>query len=136
MDAIPIQRLFARFHLALYQRTGGRLGRRLSGATSLVLTTTGRKTGQPRSTVLVYARRGDELVVVASNYGGERPPAWLLNIRDQPAVEVLAGPPPPPERSRPVTRPTPSSGRWSTPTTTTATTVTSARRRGGSRWWS
>ena len=41
--------------------------------------------------MLVYARRGDDLVVVASNYGGDRDPAWLLNIRERPRVEVLVG---------------------------------------------
>lgn len=92
MDTIALQRAFARFHLGVYQRTAGRLGRRLAGNTALVLTTVGRRTGERRSTVLAYAPHGDELVVVASNYGGDRPPAWLLNLRAQPRVEVLVGP--------------------------------------------
>jgi deazaflavin-dependent oxidoreductase (nitroreductase family) len=91
MDSVSFQRAFARLHVALYQRSGGRVGRRLAGAPALVLTTIGRKSGQARATVLVYAVHGDDLVVVASNYGGDRPPAWLLNIRDQPRVSVLAG---------------------------------------------
>jgi deazaflavin-dependent oxidoreductase (nitroreductase family) len=67
------------------------LGPKLTGVTSLVLTTTGRRTGQPRSLVLVSAPHGRDLVVVASNYGGDRPPAWLLNLREQPRVQVLSG---------------------------------------------
>ena len=91
MDTVRFQRWFSRFHLGVYQRTGGRLGDGLSGNPALVLTTAGRRTGERRSTVLVYARRGDDLVVVASNYGGDRDPAWLLNIRAQPRVEVMVG---------------------------------------------
>lgn len=92
MDTVALQRAFARFHRAVYVRTGGRIGRRLAGNTALILTTVGRRTGERRSTVLAYAQRGRDCVVVASNYGGDRPPAWLLNLRDQPTVEVLVGP--------------------------------------------
>jgi deazaflavin-dependent oxidoreductase (nitroreductase family) len=91
MTSVAFQRWFARFHLGVYQRTGGRLGDGLSGNPSLVLTTVGRRSGERRRTVLVYARHGDDLVVVASNYGGDKPPAWLLNLREQPRVEVLVG---------------------------------------------
>jgi F420H(2)-dependent quinone reductase len=89
MHVVPLERAFARFHLWLYRATGGRLGPKLTGVSSLVLTTTGRKSGQPRSTVLVGAPRGADRVVVASNYGGDRPPAWLLNLREQPRARVL-----------------------------------------------
>ena len=89
MDTRLLQRAFSRFHLAVYLNSGGQFGHGLSGTSSLVLTTTGRRTGRPRRTVLVYARQGDDMVVVASNYGGDRPPAWLLNIRTQARVEVL-----------------------------------------------
>ena len=91
MDSVPLQRAFARLQLALYQGTGGRLGPKLTGVTALVLTTTGRRSGVARRLVLVYARHGDDLVVVASNYGGDRPPAWLLNLRAQPRVHVRVG---------------------------------------------
>lgn len=91
MDTVPLQRAFARFHRAVYVRTGGRIGRRLAGNTALILTTVGRRSGVRRSTVLAYAQRGGDCVVVASNYGGDQPPAWLLNLRARPAVEVLVG---------------------------------------------
>jgi F420H(2)-dependent quinone reductase len=91
MRSVSLQRWFARFHVGVYEGTGGRVGHGLSGNTSLVLTTIGRRSGERRRTVLVYARHGEDLVVVASNYGGDRDPAWLLNMRDQPRVEVLVG---------------------------------------------
>lgn len=91
MDTVSLQRAFARFHLGVYTRTGGRLGRRLAGNRTLVLTTVGRRSGERRPIVLAYGERGEDLVVVASNYGGDRPPAWLLNIREQPRVAVLVG---------------------------------------------
>jgi deazaflavin-dependent oxidoreductase (nitroreductase family) len=56
-----------------------------------VLTTTGRKSGLARTSVLVYADDGDHRVVVASNGGDDRPPAWLLNVQAHPAVHVQVG---------------------------------------------
>lgn len=91
MNTVRFERWFAQFHLAVYRRTGGRIGRRLAGNTALVLTTVGRRSGERRRAVLAYAKRGEDLVVVASNYGGDRPPAWLLNIREEPHVDVLVG---------------------------------------------
>lgn len=91
MNAAAFQRAFIRFHQAVYERSGGRIGRRLMVVPSLLLTTTGRRTGQPRTAVLVYAPDGDEVVVVASNDGQDRPPAWLLNIGADPRVVVRIG---------------------------------------------
>lgn len=81
-------RAFLRFHAWLYLRTGGRLGHRLVGVPSLVLRTTGRRTGARREAVLVYARDGAGYVVVASNGGADRPPGWLGNVRAEPRVEI------------------------------------------------
>jgi deazaflavin-dependent oxidoreductase (nitroreductase family) len=55
--------------------------RRFRGADLLLLTTTGRKTGQPRTTPLLYLREGDHWVVVASNAGADWEPGWWLNLR-------------------------------------------------------
>ncbi len=82
------QRTYLRAHAALYERTGGRIGHRLAGVPSLMLRTTGRVSGQPRVAVLIHARDGSDVVLVASNHGLEREPAWLLNIRANPAVGV------------------------------------------------
>jgi deazaflavin-dependent oxidoreductase (nitroreductase family) len=59
---------------------------------TLFLHTVGRRSGQPRATALFYLRDGSNLVVVASNAGGHSDPAWWLNLRDRPEVEVeIAG---------------------------------------------
>ncbi len=81
-------RAYLRVHAAVYQRTGGLIGHRLAGVPSLMLRTTGRVSGQPRVAVLIYARDESGFVLVASNHGLDREPAWLLNIRSDPAVGV------------------------------------------------
>lgn len=78
-------------HAAIYERTDGRLGHRLLGVPTILLRTTGRKTGQERTSALVYARDGEDFLVVASNGGADRPPAWLLNLEAQPEVSFQLG---------------------------------------------
>ncbi|HWJ80899.1 MAG TPA: nitroreductase family deazaflavin-dependent oxidoreductase [Nocardioides sp.] len=80
-----------RWHAAIYERTNGWLGHRLFGVPAILLRTKGRKSGIERTCALVYARDGDDLLVVASNHGGERPPAWLLNLEADPEVSVQLG---------------------------------------------
>jgi deazaflavin-dependent oxidoreductase (nitroreductase family) len=80
-----------RIHEAIYVRSGGAIGHRLLGVPTLLLHTTGRRSGQPRVNGLVYARDGERWIVVPSNGGSDRPPGWLHNIKAQPAVEVQVG---------------------------------------------
>ena len=80
-----------RIHAALYQRTDGRLGHRMLGVPTLMLRTTGRRSGATRTNSLVYAQDGDGYLVVASNGGADRPPAWLHNLRAKPDVEIQIG---------------------------------------------
>jgi F420H(2)-dependent quinone reductase len=61
------------------------------GVPTLLLRTTGRRSGATRTNGLVYARDGDEYLVVASNGGADRPPAWLHNVRANPDVELQIG---------------------------------------------
>jgi deazaflavin-dependent oxidoreductase (nitroreductase family) len=75
----------------LYQQSGGRFGHRLGGVPTLLMTTTGRRTGQPRTAALTYARDGNDYLVVASIGGEDQPPAWLHNVRAQPLVELQVG---------------------------------------------
>jgi F420H(2)-dependent quinone reductase len=56
----------------------------------LALTTTGRKSGRPRTTALGYLREGEGFAVVASNSGLDRPPAWWMNLQANPEAEVNA----------------------------------------------
>jgi deazaflavin-dependent oxidoreductase (nitroreductase family) len=83
---------FGKLHRRVYA-WNGRLGRRFAWIPCLVLTTTGRKSGRARDSVLVYAddRDGGGRVVVASNGGADRPPGWLWNVRADPAVRVQVG---------------------------------------------
>jgi F420H(2)-dependent quinone reductase len=80
-----------RIHEELYKRTDGRLGHRMIGVPTLLLRTTGRRSGAVRTNALVYAQDGDDYLVVASNGGADRSPAWLYNLRAQPDVEVQIG---------------------------------------------
>ena len=54
----------------------------------LLLTTTGRRSGEPRTTPLIYGRSGDDYLIVASNGGSPEPPGWYQNLSEQPEVEV------------------------------------------------
>ena len=80
-----------RLHEQLDQRTDGRIGHRMIGVPTLLLRTTGRRSGATRTNGLVYARDGDDHLVVASNGGADRPPAWLHNLRANPGVEIQVG---------------------------------------------
>lgn len=76
-------------HRGLITATRGRLGWRAARMPVLELTTTGRKTGRPRSVMLTSPiRDGSSLVIVASRGGDDDHPAWFLNLRDNPEVEV------------------------------------------------
>jgi F420H(2)-dependent quinone reductase len=83
-------------HALIYEHTNGLIGHRLLGVPCLMLRTTGRKTGQTRTNSLVYAKDGDRYLVVASKGGDPKAPAWLLNLRAQPEVQVQVG------RTRPI----------------------------------
>jgi deazaflavin-dependent oxidoreductase (nitroreductase family) len=82
-------------HRGLLKISGGRLGSSAGGMPVLELTTKGRKSGQPRAVMLTSpVQEGDTYVVVASRGGDDQHPAWFLNLRDDPDVEVaLAGKP-------------------------------------------
>ena len=76
-------------HRILLKVSGGRLGWTAMDMPVLELTTTGRKSGQPRSVMLTSPlQEGEALIVVASRGGHDHPPAWFLNLRDNPDVEV------------------------------------------------
>lgn len=86
-----VVKLFTGAHTALYRRSGGRFGRSMGDFEVCLLTTVGRRSGQPRTTPLAGFRFGPGLVVVASNGGSERPPAWYLNLVADPSVQVQVG---------------------------------------------
>jgi deazaflavin-dependent oxidoreductase (nitroreductase family) len=80
--------LFGQEHVKRYRETDGDEGHEWQGATVLILTTTGRRSGQPRSTPLIYGRDGDAYLVVASKGGAPEHPAWYLNLKTDPEVQV------------------------------------------------
>ena len=80
--------LFGQEHVRRYQQTDGAEGHDWQGTTVLILTTTGRRSGEARSTPLIYGKRGDDPVVVASKGGAEEHPAWYLNLTEEPEVTV------------------------------------------------
>src|SRR5580765_6356853 len=69
-----------RVHAWLYHLTGGTIGHRAGGLRNLLLTTTGRRSGERRTVPLTYMADGDRYVLVASNGGADRHPAWWLNL--------------------------------------------------------
>jgi deazaflavin-dependent oxidoreductase (nitroreductase family) len=76
-------------HRVLLKVSGNRFGASFGGMPSLELTTIGRKSGQPRAVMLTSPlQQGDTYVVVASRGGDDFHPAWFLNLRDNPDVEV------------------------------------------------
>lgn len=67
------------------------MGGRLLGMPVLLLTTTGRRSGRPQTRALTYFTEGQNVVVIASNGGARRHPAWFLNLQAQPAARVQIG---------------------------------------------
>jgi F420H(2)-dependent quinone reductase len=81
-----------RVHDIVYQNTNGWIGHRTLGFPSLLLHTVGAKTGTPRTASLIYARDGDDYVVVASKAGEPTSPGWYHNLKANPNVEINVGP--------------------------------------------
>src|SRR5262245_28049238 len=75
--------------IALQRLTGGLISfGRLGGLNALLLTTTGRRSGRPRSTPLITVPDGDSLLVVASNFGRPQHPGWSANLIANPEARV------------------------------------------------
>jgi deazaflavin-dependent oxidoreductase (nitroreductase family) len=75
-------------HVRRYLETDGEVGYEWNGVTTLVLTTTGRKSGEKRQTALIFSKDGDNYIVVASMGGMPMHPAWYHNLSADPEVEV------------------------------------------------
>ena len=79
-------------HRAIQRLSFGRLGWQVGAMPVIELTTTGRKSGQPRTVFLTSPLRdGEAYVLVASRGGDDHHPAWFLNLRDNPAVHAKIG---------------------------------------------
>ena len=86
-----MKRWGTRLHAAIYRLTRGRVLGRVGGQPVLLLETAGRRTGQRRMTPVQYLADGDTFVVVASNAGAPRPPAWYLNLRADSHARIELG---------------------------------------------
>ena len=81
--------LFGKEHVERYRATDGAEGHDwVEGAPVLLLTTTGHKSGEERTTPLIYGRSGNDVLLVASNGGSKEPPAWFKNLAADPEVGV------------------------------------------------
>ncbi len=80
--------LFGAEHVRRYRDTDGAEGHDWRGTQTLILTTTGRRSGEQRSTPLIYDRSGEDYLVVASKGGADDPPAWFLNLEANPDAEI------------------------------------------------
>lgn len=79
-------------HRIILKASFGKIGWSAGSMPVLELTTIGRKSGQPRAVMLTSPiQQGDDLVIVASRGGDDHHPAWFLNLRDQPEVQVALG---------------------------------------------
>jgi deazaflavin-dependent oxidoreductase (nitroreductase family) len=83
--------LFWKIHPWLYKTTGGKVGGKIAGMPVLLLTTKGRKSGQPRERALTYVPSGNAYAVIASFLGEPRHPDWYLNLKADPQASVRCG---------------------------------------------
>jgi deazaflavin-dependent oxidoreductase (nitroreductase family) len=90
-----IIRAMSKLHVAVYRSTGGLLGSKWRmgaafprGVPVLLLTTVGRKSGEPRTTPLLFIEDGDDIVIVASKGGLPKDPLWYKNLQANPNVEI------------------------------------------------
>jgi F420H(2)-dependent quinone reductase len=95
-DLNPLEKLVLRvlpLHDLIYQKSNGWVGHRVPGMPpNLLLHSVGAKSGQPRTSTLTYARDGDSYLIVASNAGFARNPAWYHNLSKNPECEINVGP--------------------------------------------
>lgn len=87
--AEPVIRLMTAVNVWVYRLTGGRLGGTfLRGAPICLVTTTGKRSGQPRTVALLYLADDADVVLVASKGGMAKSPAWYFNMLANPEVDV------------------------------------------------
>jgi len=84
-------KLFLNAHASVYKLTGGSLGGRMGPNRILLLTTTGRKSGQKHTIPLGFIQDGEDFVVTASNGGGPQNPGWYFNLKANPQAQIQVG---------------------------------------------
>lgn len=81
-------RMVGKLNVPVYRLSRGRIGGKVGKGPVLLLTTTGRKSGEPRTAPVLYLADGERYVVINTNAGNTRVPAWSLNLRANPEAEV------------------------------------------------
>ncbi len=89
-SALPPRALqkLGKLNVPIYRLSRGRLMNKVSGAPVLLLTTTGRRSGQLRTTPVIYMREGESFAVIGSNAGNAKTPAWSHNLAAHPDAEI------------------------------------------------
>jgi len=88
MPSKDASHLFGQAHVRSYRETDGEVGHDWKGTSTLLLTTIGRRSGELRTTPLIYGQRGDDYLVVASNDGSDMLPGWYFNLTEHHEVTV------------------------------------------------
>src|SRR3954447_25698166 len=83
--------LFGQEHIDRYVETDGQVGHDWQGTKTLLLTTVGRRSGEPPTAALLYGEHRDDYLFAASKGGADAPPAWYVNLEANPEVEVQVG---------------------------------------------
>jgi F420H(2)-dependent quinone reductase len=83
-----LRRTFTRFHIFVYRISSGKIGGKMIGPPVLLLTTTGRKTGQPRTTPVSFIHENGEYLIAASASGSTQNPTWLANLESKPEATI------------------------------------------------
>lgn len=91
MIATIITKVVTSIHVFLYRMAKGRFVGRFRGGSILLLATVGRRSGKKRIRPLMYFRKGDDLLLVASNAGQDRHPGWLWNLKRNPVATIQIG---------------------------------------------
>lgn len=81
-------RMVGKLNVPVYRLSRGRIGGKVGKGPVMLLTTTGRKSGEPRTAPVLYLADGERYVVINTNAGNTKTPAWSLNLRANPEAEV------------------------------------------------
>jgi deazaflavin-dependent oxidoreductase (nitroreductase family) len=84
-------RTIGKLNVPVYRLSGGRIGGKVGDGPVLLLTTTGRRSGEPRTAPVLYLAHGDAMILIDTNGGNERLPAWSHNLKAEPRAEVEIG---------------------------------------------
>jgi F420H(2)-dependent quinone reductase len=80
-----------KLNVPLYRLSGGRIGNKVGDGPVLLLTTTGRKSGEQRTAPVLYLEHGEAMILIDTNGGNEKLPGWSHNLKAKPLAEVEIG---------------------------------------------